>query len=235
MSHVESFPAHIRRWSIDDYDRLMEIGLIAMRAYELMDGVIYNTSGFPRRWSLADYERMVEAGLLSWEQHAELVDGYVVTLPRALALQSSIRCRMHNYLAKLLDDSVLFSGAGFRVVFDDENLACPDFCTLRWQDDYYKDAWPRAADTLAIMDVTAPPLAVECDARRRQFARFGVPEFWVADGTADLVTIHRAPDGLEYTDVRTYRHGEMFVSHVLGGREIPVDALIGSESGAEDD
>lgn len=230
--HLESFPAHIRRWSIDDFDKLVEIGLIAMRGYELMDGIVYNTSGVPRRWSLRDYEQMVNAGLLTWEQHAELVDGYVVTLPHPAALQSSIRCRTNTYMTRLLDDdSVLFSGAGHCIVFDDANLACPDFCMLRWQDDLYREAWPRGSDVFAIMDVSAPLLVQGSDARRRQFARFNVPEFWHADAGINAIIIHRAPADSEYTDVRTYGHGESFTSEALGGITIPVDALLGSRDG----
>jgi hypothetical protein len=226
---LETFPQHIRRFTVDEMDRLMEIGLIALRAYELMDGIIYNTSGFPRHWSLRDYEQMVKAGLLTWEEHAELVDGYIVTLPRALGIQSSIRCRSHTYLYRLLDEPILFSGAGHSIVFDDANLACPDFSALRWTDDVYRDAWPRAGDVFALMDVSVEPLAAETDFRVRQFARFRVPEFWHLDGKADTVTLYRAPGDSKYQDVRTYGHGEVFVSDALGGVAIPVDELIGPE------
>ncbi len=226
-AELETFPQHIRRFTIDEFDRLMEIGLIALRAYELMDGIVYNTSGFARHWSLRDYELMAKAGILTWDEHAELVDGYIVTLPRATAIQASIRCRSHEYLFHALNKSILFSGAGHSIVFDDANLVCPDFCMLRWQDDYYRDAWPRAGDVFALMDVSVSPLIVDSEARRRQFARFAVPEFWHADGAEDVVTVYRAPVGAEYTDVRTYGHGESFETHLLGGIVIPVDGLIG--------
>jgi hypothetical protein len=229
IAELETFPQHIRRWTVDEFDRLMEIGLIALRSYELMDGIVYNTSGFARHWSLRDYELMVKAGLLTWEEHAELFDGYIITLPRALAIQSSIRCRTHSYLNRLLDDPILFSGAGHSIVFDDANLACPDFTALRWQDDFYRDAWPRAGDVFAIMDVSVEPLVAENDLRRRQFARFRVPEFWHLDGKADTVAVCKAPENSEYQDVRAYGHGEVFTSEALGGLTIPVDELIGPE------
>lgn len=229
LAPLRTFPQHIRRFNVDEFDRLMEIGLIALRAYELMDGIVYNTSGFPRHWSLRDYELMVEAGLLTREEHAELVDGYVVILPRSLAIQSSIRCRSHAYLYGLLDDPILFSGAGHSIVFDDANLACPDFSALRWKDDIYRDAWPRAGDVFAIMDVSVEPLVAETDARVRQFARFRVPEFWHLDGRADTVTLYSAPENSAYQDVRAYGHGEVFTSDALGGLVIPVDELLGPE------
>lgn len=229
-AEIEVFPQHIRRFTVDELDTLMAIGLIALRAYELMDGIVYNTSGFPRHWSLRDYDLMVKAGILTWEEHAELVDGYVVTLPRGLAIQCSIRCRTHEYLHRLLDDPILFSGAGHSIVFDDANLASPDFCALRWQRDYYGTAWPRAGDVFAIMDVSVEPLVAEHDVRRRQFARFRVPEFWHIDGKADTVTVCKAPVDSEYRDVRTYGHGEVFTWDVLGGLIIPVDGLIGPET-----
>lgn len=229
QADVEVFPQHIRRFTIDEFDTLMAIGLIALRSYKLIDGIVYNTSGFPRHWSLRDFELMVQAGLLTWEEHAELVDGYVITLPRALAIQCSIRCRLHEYLWRLLGGSVLFSGVGHSIVFDDANLACPDFCALRRQDDYYRDAWPRAGDVFVIIDVSTEPLVAEHDARRRQFARFSVPEFWHIDGKADTVTLCKAPEGSEYRDVRTYGHGDVFTTDALGGLAIPVDELIGPE------
>lgn len=226
---LDTFPQHVRRWTVDEFDRLREIGLIALRGYELLDGIVYNTSGFARHWSLRDYELMVKAGLLTWQEHAELVDGYIVTLPDALAIQSSIQCRSHEYLYRLLGDPILFSGAGHSIIFDDANLACPDFCALRWQDDRYRNAWPRARDVFAIMDVSVEPLVAEHDVRRRQFARFRVPEFWHLDGEADTVTVCKAPENSEYQDVRAYGHGEVFTSDTLGGLTISVDELIGPE------
>jgi len=227
LAELEVFPQHIRRFTIDEFDTLMAIGLVGLRSYELMDGIVYNTSGFARHWSLRDYELMAKAGILTWDEHAELVDGYVVTLPRATAIQASIRCRSHEYLFHALNRSILFSGAGHSIVFDDSNLACPDFCMLRWQDDYYSDAWPRGGDVFAIADVSVEPFVAEHDVRRRQFARFGVPEFWHIDGKADTVTYCKAPTDSEYREVRTYGHGEVFTSDVLGGLSMPVDKLIG--------
>ncbi len=233
QAELETFPQHLRRWTVDEFDVLMAIGLVALRSYELMDGIVYNTSGFPRHWSLRDYELMVKAGLLTWEEHAELVDGFVVTLPRAKAIQASIRCRTHEYLFHLIDDPILFTGAGHSIVFDDANLTCPDFSMLRWQDDFYHDAWPRADDVFAIVDVSVEPFVAENDLRRRQFARFRVPEFWHIDGRADTVTICKVPENREYRDVRSFRHGDVFTSDVLGGLMVPVDKLIGSKRYAE--
>ena len=118
-------------------------------------------------------------------------------------------------------------------MFDDANLACPDFCMLRWQDDRYRDAWPRARDVFAIADVSVDPFVAEHDARRRQFARFRIPEFWHIDGRADSVTHCKAPEDSEYRDVRTYGHSEVFTSDVLGGIMIPVDELIGPKRYAD--
>jgi hypothetical protein len=227
-AELERFPLHIRRWTVDEFDVLKVIGLVAMRSYELMDGIVYNTGGFPRHWSLRDYELMVKAGLLTWEEHAELVDGYVVTLPRAKAIQASIRCRIHDHLRRRIDEPILFSGAGHSIVFDDANVASPDFCMLRRRDDFYGDAWPRAEDVFAIGDVSVEPFIAENDLRRRQFARFRVPEFWHVDGDADVVTVCKAPADRDYQDVRTYGHGEVFTSNALGGLTVPVDALIGT-------
>jgi len=30
----------IRRWNVDDFDKMMECGLLAPRGYELLDGIV---------------------------------------------------------------------------------------------------------------------------------------------------------------------------------------------------
>jgi Uma2 family endonuclease len=234
MDFAENLPTPLRRWTVDDFDRMTEAGLLALRGYELLDGVVYNTSGYPRRWSLGDYERMVNAGILTWEERAELVEGFVVSLPPAQAVQASIHCRSTSYLIHLFkDDTPVVSSAGHHLVFDDENLACPDLCILKGTIERYRDAWPRGEDVLLTMDVSASPLILGTNARRRQLARFHVPEYWHVDGRAKLVTLHKLPADAGYTIVRGYGHGESFTSDVLGGIEIPVDALIGSAKGVD--
>jgi len=94
----------IRRWTVEDFDKMMECGLLAPRGYELLNGVVYNTQGFVKRWSVYDLDRLAEAGVISAKEHAELIAGAVFA-PRMLQpFHSYLRTNLIQLLCDVVRD-----------------------------------------------------------------------------------------------------------------------------------
>jgi hypothetical protein len=222
-----------RLWTSDEFGRMIDVGLLAARGYELIHGVVYNTSGVMRRWSAGDYETMVEAGILLAEERAGLIEGVPYRGPTARTITASARMRFMQVVHPMLDRRVMLGAGGDRIVLDDANVASPDICLLKWRDDFYASRWPSADDLFATVEFSYPPIHTGSDARRRQLARFGVPEFWHFDLGARELVLHRAPADGDYTDVRAHAVGEQFSSPVLGLPPIPMASLMGRTARAQ--
>ena len=195
-------------WTSHEFGRMIDVGLLAPRGYELIHGVVYTTTGVMRRWSAGDYETMVEAGILSAEERAVLIEGVPYRGPTARTITAGARMRFMRVVHPLLERRVILSPAGNRIVLDDANVASPDICLLKWRDDFYASRWPCADDLLATVEFSYPPIHTGRDARRQQLARFGVPEFWHFDMGAHELVLHRAPVDGDYTEARVHTAGD---------------------------
>jgi Putative restriction endonuclease len=224
METTEQLP--LRKWTVADFDRLCEAGLLSSRGYELLDGVIYSVDGVVRRFSIRDYDRMVEAGILTWEERSELVDGHVFRPPGFVIVRASVVTRVGMLLDGLWRDNGLVSRTGY-VILDEENVVSPDVTVLRWRANFYADRWPEAPDVQMLVEIARPLSSYERRAKRDVYARFELPEYWVADPGSWTVVVHHSPEDGKYAGEREYRVGESWTSPALGGREVKAEDVLG--------
>ena len=220
----------IRRWTVDDFDKMIEFGLLAPRAYELLDGVVYNTQGFVKRWSVYDFDRMAEGGVITPEERAELVAGTVFQ-PRSLRpLHSYVRAKLVRMLfeATQLDDSVIVSPTGY-VLLDDETIVAPEIFVMTMQAHENVDAWPGAADVPFVAEIVDPLFATMVEMKRSVYARFGIPELWIVDPVRGTVAVHASPEGDAYREVAEYRRGDSWRSSALKGALVQTIDAVGRE------
>jgi Uma2 family endonuclease len=62
-----------------------------------------------------------------------------------------------------------------------------------------REAW--AEDVLLIVEVADSSLAYDRSTKLRLYAEAGIPEYWVVDGTAEAVEVHRGPGPEGYRDI----------------------------------
>jgi len=79
----------------------------------------------------------------------------------------------------------------------------PDLALLRPRDDFYKTAHPRAKDILLIIEVADSSLNYDRDIKLPLYARNGIAETWLIDGTLQNLTLchEPTPDGYQQTTV----------------------------------
>lgn len=218
----------IRRWNTDEFDRMIELGLLAPRGYELLDGVVYNTNGFARRWSAYDFDRMAEGGVITQEERAELVEGAVFEPRSFWPLHASIRTRIIYTLHKAVhdDESVMASPTGY-VLLDDSTIVAPEVFLLTREAFENWDAWPRAGDVPLIIEILNPLYSAVVETKQRIYAQFGIPELWHVDPVRGMVTVFHSAELGEYREVADYRRGESWSSPALRGREVRVEDVVG--------
>ena len=128
----------IRRFNVDEYYKMAEIGILPWGGgYELIDGIVcLKGHGTPRRFTVDEYYKMAEAGILSHDERVELVNGEIVEMsPIGKRHRSSVYALGHLISLQLGDQAIV--GVQNAVHLDDCREFQPDVTILRSSDDFY--------------------------------------------------------------------------------------------------
>jgi Uma2 family endonuclease len=79
----------------------------------------------------------------------------------------------------------------------------PDIAVLRPRADFYRTAHPGPTDVLLLVEIADSSLVYDRDVNMPLYACSGIPELWLIDLNAKLMTIYRDPSGEIYREVRT--------------------------------
>lgn len=74
----------------------------------------------------------------------------------------------------------------------------PDIGVFVRRDDYYAGALPTPADTLLLVEVADSSVRYDRQIKLPLYARHRIPELWIVDLEAQLLRIHREPQGDDY-------------------------------------
>lgn len=155
----------------------------------------------PHRWSRAEYERMAEAGVFEPEARLELIDGEILTLPP----QST-----RHFTAIQLAEAALGEafGAGYHVrpqgplAIDGRSEPEPDIAVVTGSPRDYAAAHPRTA--VLILEIADSSLGFDRVAKKRLYARNGIPEYWILDLTQERLEVHREPRDNDFSLTEAY-------------------------------
>ena len=178
--------------------------------------------------------RMVETGLIPRDRRVYLRDGRLY--------EKMAKTRAHGYVGaavtravdrRLPDDWSLWPES--TVVLDPTNAPLPDFAVVRSGNLLGRAAperYPEAGDAGLLIEVAVTSLRDDLTTALEQYARAGIPVYWVVDVLGRRILVYTEPrvvDGHgEYARVATYRPGQS-LPLVLDGQEvalIPFDELL---------
>lgn len=224
--HTAASPAR-RAWTVEEYQRMGELGILPESGLELIDGEVRekNAWGTPRRWTYEDWERLVAGGIVDEDERLELVDGDLVCMTPV--------GHRHIYAVNLLTEFLGEQARGRAILqvqsplkFNAGEGPVPDLTLLRMHEDRYRSRAAGPWDALLVVEVSDSSLTRDL-AKAEQYARAAIPEYWIVDVNRPAVLVHQQPIGGEYTDVREYRHGQVFPSPALGERGVRVKEVLG--------
>ena len=180
-----------------------------------------------RRISVDEYHAMGEAGILGLEERVELIDGEIITMsPIGPEHGASVDAGTY-FLVSLIGNRAIVRVQG-NVRLDEYNEPEPDFALMKWRDDFYRHQLPGPDDVLLIVEVSDTTLSHDRNVKLPLYARFGIPEVWIANIPARVVEVYRDPVDGEYTNSRVYRPGELVSPLAFEDVEIPVSQFIGA-------
>lgn len=254
-SQIQIEPTH-RHFNVDEYMKMAEVGIFSKCGHvELIDGEILTKSPdshpqcftdamlavmpdpwFPPRYrfSVEDYYAMAEAGILGIDERVELIDGEIITMsPIGPEHGASVDAGTY-FLVSLVRNRAIVRVQG-NVRLDGYNEPQPDFALLEWRDDFYRHQLPDPDDVLLIIEVSDSSLSHDRNVKLPLYARFGIPEVWIANIPVRVVEVYRDPVDGEYTNFRVYKPGEMVSPLAFEDVDVSVSRFIGAVSDEGED
>ena len=185
-----------------------------------MSGVITK-----RRFTADEYHRMGEAGILRREDRVELIDGEVVAMSPIGRDHNSCVTRTMTLLVRAVDDDAIVQCQGpVRLSSYDEPQ--PDIVLLKPRSDYYRNQLPGVDDVLLVVEITDSSIAYDRGIKSRMYARFAIPEYWVADVNGEVVLRFTDPTPDGYRTMEEYRRGQSLAPALLPECVLDADVLL---------
>jgi Uma2 family endonuclease len=171
------------------------------------------------RLSVAQYLAMVKHGILTQNDRVELIRGWLVPKmtkrpPRVMA------CGL------LMDTLPARIPAGWHLHLQDptaleDSVPEPDGAVIRGARRDYDETrgHPQAADVALVIEVSHSSLDDDRTTKRTLYAEAGIPTYWIVNLVDNVIEVHTAPAGGDYTAVQAFAPGDQ-VPLVLGGVEV---------------
>ena len=173
-----------------------------------------------------EYHRMGDAGILTEDDRVELIEGELVAMAPIGSDHSGTVNALNHLLVMAVHGRAVVAVQN-PVILDDRSEPQPDFAVLRYRDDHYRRATPRAEDVVLIVEIANSSLNYDRAVKRPLYARRGIPEYWIVNVSGHEVEVCRTPVGDRYDTITRAVRGDVLEPALLPGVTISVDALLG--------
>lgn len=178
------------------------------------------------RFSREDYHRMVKAGILHEDSRVELIDGEVLEMSPIGPRHNACVDRLTRIFVQRLGDAAIVRVQG-SIGLGGYGEPQPDIVLLRPRDDFYAASGLTPADILLIVEVAETSEAYDRRTKAPLYARFGIPELWIADLNRQVITVYRDPTPDGYATAQVVRRGGSVSPLAFPDVQIAVDEMLG--------
>ncbi len=145
-----------------------------------------------------DFVRMSDEGYFGDAKHLELVDGRVYDLAPISPGHGRATARVTAKLVNVLQAAAEAAGAevfgAVTLQLDARRAVQPDAAVLREP----AQRFAQASEALLVVEIAASSQAYDLGRKRELYAEGGVPEYWVIDEVAKVLTVFRRPRSGRY-------------------------------------
>jgi Uma2 family endonuclease len=150
---------------------------------------------------------MYESGIFSESDRIELINGEIIEMSPIGKKHAACINRLLKKLEKNLGDLVILSVQN-SILLADKSQPQPDIAVLKYREDFYKEALPTPADILLIIEVADSSLEYDRDIKSKLYAAAGIPQMWLFDVNAEIITGFAYPSELGYKQINHYTKGD---------------------------
>jgi len=178
-----------------------------------------------RLFTVADYHKMAEAGILGEDDRVELLNGEIVAMSPIGSRHAACVDRLTQYLVVRVAGRAIVRVQN-PIRLGEHSEPQPDVALLKPRPDFYAEAHPGPEDVLLVVEVAETSAAVDREVKVPLYARFGVPEVWLADLAGEQIEVFRQPSAQGYRELRVLRRGDSLAPILLADLLLPVDAVL---------
>ena len=178
------------------------------------------------RFTVDEYHRMAQAGVFHEDDRVELIHGQVVEMTHIGPGHSGCVGDLTTLFSRRAGDAALVWVQN-PVHLGEHEEPQPDLVLLRPQPGTYRQAHPRPADVLLVIEVADTSVRYDRETKLRLYAEAGIPEAWLVNLPAETIEAATDPGPDGYRTVRRVRRGETLRPIMLPGVEIAADEILG--------
>jgi len=227
-----------RRFSNEEYQRMIRDGVLESTSVELLDGWIVLKSQrladkpVLRQWTVAEYHRLIQIVVLKESELVELLEGWVVhhmsrNTPHDIALgktEEALRDVLPKGWLRRIQMAITTS----------DSEPEPDIAVVKGGWDDFLESHPTAKDIGFLVEVSDSSLGVDRGTKAVLYARAAIEIYWIVNIPGRQIEVYSKPsqldgvEGLRYSAKQIYREADS-VPVVLHGQElsrIPVSSLL---------
>ena len=178
------------------------------------------------RFTRDEYHLMAKTGILKPDARVELIDGEILEMSPIGRRHNAGVDELGRKFQRGVGDEAIVRVQG-SIVLDEHTEPEPDLVLLRPRDDFYRHVDATADAVLLIVEVADTSEAYDRRTKVPLYARFRIPEVWLADLNAGRVTIYRDPGPSGYASTRVARRGETISPLAFPDLTISVEDVVG--------
>jgi len=155
------------------------------------------------------FHLMYEKGIFTESERFELINGEIIAMSPIGTKHAACVNRLSKLFWEKLGNQVIVSVQN-SILLDDKSQPQPDIAVLKYRDDFYEEALPVPEDILLIVEVADSSLEYDRDVKANLYAAVGIPEMWLFDVNAKIITAFSRPAELGYKQSCRYTQGDSF-------------------------
>lgn len=178
------------------------------------------------RFSSEAYHQMAEAGILPPDARVELIDGEILEMSSIGRRHKVCVDRLTSIFAPTLDGQAIVRIQS-SIVLEDGQEPEPDVALLTFRPDFYATVDETPADVLLVIEVADTSLEYDRRTKAPLYARYGIPELWIADLARERLLVYREPTPQGYASTPVLAPGETVAPLAFPALQVPVAAIFG--------
>lgn len=156
----------------------------------------------PWRISTERYVEMIEDGVFDRiGDRVELVCGMIADMSPANANHDYLIEQLMRFLNNWMSQGSLRVQS--TLVLAEGHVYDPDIMLLLPHPDVYKNILPRPENVALVIEVAGTSLAKDRRIKQPEYAKAGIPEFWLVNLNTQTLTVHREPEAETYRRIET--------------------------------